>query len=106
MLISKVGEKWQSFTQKFDVLYATKALPWNTKPFIVNSNFELYGDDNYISVELVSDKSIKEHNNVITDGIDESPFAGDEFNASISLGVLCSGFVLIISCVIYASKKY
>ena len=47
MFISKVGEKWQSFTQKFDVLYATKALPRNTKPFIVNSNFSLTKDDTF-----------------------------------------------------------
>ena len=48
MFISKVGEKWQSFTQKFDVLYATKALPRNTKPFIVNSNFSLTKDDTFL----------------------------------------------------------
>lgn len=48
MFISKVGEKWQSFTQKFDVLYATKALPRNTKPFIINSNFELTSNDTFL----------------------------------------------------------
>lgn len=59
MFISKVGEKWQSFTQKFDVLYATKALPRNTKPFIVNSNFSLTKDDtffffNYDNINLTN----------------------------------------------------
>ncbi|MBQ8473100.1 MAG: hypothetical protein IJ501_06320 [Bacilli bacterium] len=48
MFISKVGEKWQSFTQKFDVLYATKAMPRNTKPFIVNSSFSLTKDDTFL----------------------------------------------------------
>ncbi len=59
MFISKVGEKWQSFTQKFDVLYATRALPRSTKPFIVNSNFELGKDDmffffNYDNINLTN----------------------------------------------------
>ncbi len=59
MFISKVGEKWQSFTQKFDVLYATRALPRNTKPFIVNSNFDLGKDDmffffNYDNINLTN----------------------------------------------------
>lgn len=59
MFISKVGEKWQSFTQKFDVLYATKTLPRNTKPFIVNSSFELSRDDtffffNYDNINLTN----------------------------------------------------
>lgn len=59
MFISKVGEKWQSFTQKFDVLYGTKLLPRNTKPFIVNSNFDLLKDDifffyNYDNIDLTN----------------------------------------------------
>lgn len=59
MFISKVGEKWQSFTQKFDVLYATKSHPRNTKPFIVNSKFELSKDDtffffNYDNINLTN----------------------------------------------------
>ncbi len=59
MFISKVGEKWQSFKQKFDVLYGTKALPRDTKPFIVNSNFELTKDDifffyNYDNINLTN----------------------------------------------------
>ncbi len=59
MFISKVGEKWQSFTQKFDVLYATRSLPRDTKPFIINSNFELSKDDmfffyNYDNINLTN----------------------------------------------------
>ena len=59
MFISKVGEKWQSFKQKFDVLYGMKTLPRNTKPFIVNSNFELTKDDifffyNYDNINLTN----------------------------------------------------
>ena len=59
MFISKVGEKWQSFTQKFDVLYAMKTLPRETKPFIVNSNFTLDINDtffifNYDNVDLTN----------------------------------------------------
>ena len=59
MFISKVGEKWQSFTQKFDVLYAMKTLPYDTKPFIVNSNFSLDINDtffiyNYDNVDLTN----------------------------------------------------
>ena len=48
MFISKVGEKWQSFTQKFDVLYAMKTPPRETKPFIVNSNFSLDINDTFM----------------------------------------------------------
>ena len=47
MFISKVGEKWQSFTQKFDVQYAMKVNPRETKPFIVNSNFNLGQNDTF-----------------------------------------------------------
>lgn len=59
MFISKVGEKWQSFTQKFDVLYAMKTLPRDTKPFIVNSNFSLGQNDtfffiNYDNIDLTN----------------------------------------------------
>ena len=59
MFISKVGEKWQSFTQKFDVLYAMKTLPRDTKPFIVNSNFSLEQNDtfffvNYDTIDLTN----------------------------------------------------
>ena len=59
MFISKVGEKWQSFTQKFDVLYAMKTPPRDTKPFIVNSNFNLEPNDtffiiNYDNIDLTS----------------------------------------------------
>ena len=59
MFISKVGEKWQSFTQKFDVLYAMKTLPRETKPFIVNSNFSLDINDtffifNYDNIDLTN----------------------------------------------------
>ena len=59
MFISKVGEKWQSFTQKFDVLYGTKVLPRNTKPFLVNTSFELSKDDifliyNYDNINLTN----------------------------------------------------
>jgi len=59
MFISKVGEKWQSFTQKFDVLYAMKTPPRETKPFIVNSNFSLDINDtfmffNYDNIDLTN----------------------------------------------------
>ena len=59
MFISKVGEKWQSFTQKFDVLYAMKTRPRETKPFIVNSNFSLDINDtfmifNYDNIDLTN----------------------------------------------------
>ena len=59
MFISKVGEKWQSFTQKFDVLYGTRVTPRATKPFIINSNFELGRDDtffffNYDNINLTN----------------------------------------------------
>lgn len=59
MFISKVGEKWQSFKQKFDVLYGTKTIPRNTKPFIVNSSFNLTKDDtffffNYDNINLTN----------------------------------------------------
>lgn len=59
MFISKVGEKWQSFTQKFDVLYAMKTPPRETKPFIVNSNFNLGQNDtfflmNYDNIDLTN----------------------------------------------------
>ncbi len=59
MFITKVGEKWQSFTQKFNVLYAMKTLPRETKPFIVNSNFNLEPNDtffifNYDNIDLTS----------------------------------------------------
>ena len=59
MFISKVGEKWQSFTQKFDVLYAMKTIPRDTKPFIVNSTFSLDVNDtffiyNYDTVNLTN----------------------------------------------------
>jgi len=50
MFISKVGEKWQSFTQKFDVLYAMKTRPRETKPFIVNSNFSLTENDTFLII--------------------------------------------------------
>lgn len=59
MFITKVGEKWQSFTQKFDVLYGTKVLPRDTKPFIVNSDFTLGINDtflfyNYDNIDLTN----------------------------------------------------
>ena len=48
MFISKIGEKWQSFTQKFDVLAGTKVLPRDTKPFLVNTNFDLSINDTFM----------------------------------------------------------
>jgi len=59
IFISKVGEKWQSFTQKFDALYAMKTIPRETKPFIVNANFELGINDtffffNYDTIDLTN----------------------------------------------------
>ena len=59
MFISKIGEKWQSFTQKFDVLYAMKTNPRDTKPFIVNSDFNLNQNDtfffiNYDNIDLTN----------------------------------------------------
>ena len=48
MFISKVGEKWQSFKQRFDILYGMKTPPRDTKPFIVNSNFDLLENDTFL----------------------------------------------------------
>ena len=48
MFISKVGEKWQSFKQKFDVLYGMKTIPRDTKPFLVNANFNLEKNDIFL----------------------------------------------------------
>lgn len=59
MFISKIGEKWQSFTQRFDILRGTNVLPRDTKPFLVNTNFNLNKDDiffffNYDTINLVN----------------------------------------------------
>ena len=45
MMISEVGEKWQSFSQKLDVSYKTKKSPTSIKPFVVNTGFSLGNDD-------------------------------------------------------------
>jgi len=59
MFISKVGEKWQSFTQRFDVSKGTNVIPRDTKPFLVNTNFNLSKDDiffffNYDTINLIN----------------------------------------------------
>ena len=59
MLITEVGEKWQSFSQKLDVSYGTKKSPTSIKPFVVNSGFSIEKDDlcliwNYDSIDITN----------------------------------------------------
>ncbi len=57
MLITEVGEKWQSFKQKLDVSYGTKKAPSSVKPFVVNNGFSLGNNDlcliwNYDNIDI------------------------------------------------------
>ena len=59
MLISEVGEKWQSFSQKLDVSYKTKKAPTSIKPFVVNNGFSIGNDDlcmiwNYDEIDVTN----------------------------------------------------
>lgn len=59
ILISEVAEKWQAFTQKFEVSKGLKQSPNTMKPFVVNSGFSIEKDDlflfwNYDKVDLTN----------------------------------------------------
>ena len=59
VLLSEVGERWQSFKQKFEVAQSLKQAPVFTKPFMVNTGFKLENEDtlffwNYDSINLTS----------------------------------------------------
>ncbi len=59
ILISEVGEKWQSFKQKLDVSYGTKTSPTAIKPFVVNSGFGIEANDlfviwNYDNIDITN----------------------------------------------------
>lgn len=59
ILITEVGEKWQSFSQKIDVSYGMKQLPNMVKAFVVNDGFSIGKDDifmiwNYDKVDLTN----------------------------------------------------
>ncbi len=59
MLITEVGEKWQSFSQKLDVSYKTKKSPTSLKPFVVNTGFSIGNDDicliwNYDNIDITN----------------------------------------------------
>ena len=59
VLISEVGERWQSFKQKFEVAQSLKQAPVFTKPFMVNTGFKLGNEDsiffwNYDTINLTN----------------------------------------------------
>lgn len=59
IFISEICERWQSFSQKFDVCYNLKQSPNMVKPFVVNNGFSLDKDDlfmfwNYDRVDLTT----------------------------------------------------
>ena len=59
VLLSEVGERWQSFKQKFDVAQSLKQAPVFTKPFMVNTGFKMENEDtlffwNYDTINLTS----------------------------------------------------
>lgn len=59
MMISEVGEKWQSFSQKLDVSYKTKKAPTSIKPFVVNNGFSIGNNDmcmiwNYDNIDVTN----------------------------------------------------
>lgn len=59
MMISEVGEKWQSFSQKLDVSYKTKKSPTSIKPFVVNTGFSIGNNDlcmiwNYDNIDVTN----------------------------------------------------
>ena len=59
ILLSEVGERWQSFKQKFEVSENLKQAPVFVKPFIVNTGFKLESEDqmfffNYDNINLTN----------------------------------------------------
>ena len=59
MLISEVGEKWQSFSQKLDVSHKTKKAPTSMNPFVVNTGFSIENNDlcmiwNYDNIDITN----------------------------------------------------
>jgi len=57
--LSEVGERWQSFKQKFEVSENLKQAPVFIKPFIVNTGFKLESEDqifffNYDNINLTN----------------------------------------------------
>ena len=59
ILLSEVGERWQSFKQKFEVSQNLKQAPVFVKPFIVNTGFKLDSEDqvfffNYDGINLTN----------------------------------------------------
>ena len=59
ILLSEVGERWQSFKQKFEVSINLKQAPVYVKPFIVNTGFKLESNDqilffNYDNINLTN----------------------------------------------------
>ncbi len=59
VLLSEVGERWQSAKQKFDVAQSLKQAPILTKPFVINTGFKLGNEDqlffwNYDTINLTN----------------------------------------------------
>ena len=59
IFLSEVGERWQSFKQKFEVSANLKQAPVYVKPFVVNTGFKLENEDqflffNYDSINLTN----------------------------------------------------
>jgi len=59
ILLSEVGERWQSFKQKLDVCYGIKQQPVFVKPFVVNTGFSLSNNDivmffNYDKIDVTN----------------------------------------------------
>ncbi len=59
IMISEVGERYQSFNQKLDVSYHTKKSPTSIKPFVVNNGFSLSNNDiclvwNYDNIDITN----------------------------------------------------
>ncbi len=57
IFVTEVAERWQSFTQKFDVSYGIKQTPVRVKPFVVNKGFKFTNNDlifvwNYDYIDL------------------------------------------------------
>ncbi len=76
IMITEVGERWQSFKQKLDVSYGTKKAPSSVKPFVVNNGFSLTKNDmfliwNYDNIDLtnfingIRSIDYKEPNNIV-----------------------------------------
>ncbi len=59
IFLSEVGERWQSFKQKFEVSQNLKQAPVYVKPFVVNTGFKLESEDqlfffNYDTINLTN----------------------------------------------------